>query len=101
AGSRPHRQWYLPSVRRCLRHRWHADRGRGAPTPAGAGAPEGSNYSPVRAGSTARNLRHCQGRPAAERRGSGGHQYQVWLDAEPGRAPRRGLRLHAGQPALR
>ena len=60
---------HVPALRRRLRHRRHADRGRGDAAAARGRARQGQVHAPVRPGDQRRDLRHLQGRPAAEGRG--------------------------------
>ena len=58
----------LPALRRRLRHRRHADRGRGDAASARPRARQAGLHASLRPGDQRRNLRHLQGRPAAQGR---------------------------------
>ena len=65
---------------------------------------QGSLHPPLRPGNQRRDLRHLQGRPAAEGRGRRGRQHRRRpgaLHALQRRIPRPRIRLHALQSALR
>ena len=76
AHRRPDRVRHLSALRRRVRHRRHADRGRGDAAGTGAGARQAGGHPPLRPGDQRRDLRHLQGRPAAEGRGRGGRQHR-------------------------
>ena len=67
-------------------------------------ARQGGRHPPLRPGDQRRDLRHRQGRPAAQGRGRGGRQHRRRpgvLDALQRRLPVARVRLHALQSALR
>ena len=104
AHRRPDQLRHLPAVRRRLRYGRHADRGRGDPAAARRRARQGGRHPSVRAGDQRRDLRHLQGRPAAEGRGRGRRQHRRRpgaLHAVQRRLPVARVRLHALQSALR
>ena len=95
---------HLPALRRRLRHRRHADRGRGDPAGARRRAPQAGLHPPLRPGDQRRDLRHLQGRPPAQGRGRGRRQHRGRagaFHARQRRLPVPRVRLHALQPALR
>ena len=103
AHRRPDHLWHVPAVRRRLRHRRYADRGRGDAAGTRRRARQGGRHPPVRAGDQRRDLRHLQGRPAAEGRGRGRRQHRGRpraLHPVQRRLPVARVRLHALQSAL-
>ena len=76
ADRRPDRVRHLPALRRRLRHRRHAHRRRGDAAAARRRARQAGRHPPLRPGDQRRDLRHLQGRPAAQGRGRGGRQHR-------------------------
>ena len=76
---------HLSALRRRLRHRRHADRGRGHPAAARRRVRQGRVHPSLRPGDQRRDLRHLHGRPAAQGRGRSRRQHRGWPGAlDPG-----------------
>ena len=92
ADRRRDRVRHLPALRRRLRHGRHADRRRGDAPAARQRARQAGGDAPLRPGDQRRDLRHLQGRPAAQgrRRRGGQHRRRPRaLDARERRVSRR------------
>ena len=104
ADRRPDRVRHLPALRRRLRHRRHADGRRRDAAAARRRARQAGLHPPLRPGDQRRDLRHLQGRPAAQGRRRGGRQHRRrpgMVDAGQRRVPVARVRFHAVQSALR
>ena len=102
--AEPDQVRHLPALRLRLRHRRHAHRRRGDAHRHRRQARPAGQQPPLRPGDQPRDLRHLQGRHAAQGRGRERRPHRRrrgMVHALARRLPRAGVRLHALQSALR